>query len=486
MNQDNTILIVDDQLSAREILEALLTGQGYHLVFASDGIEALAKATELTPDLILLDVMMPDMDGFEVCRRLRSDPHLAEVPIILLTALEDRDSRLQGIEAGADDFISKPFDRAELRARIRTITRLNRYRRLLAERARLEWVVEHAQDGYLLLNDADEILYANPKARLYLGLIGDMPEAAPQKFLTQAQKQYLCEPADAWLDWPAQSTADRSRYLVSPESPTAQALWLEVKILDRPAGLDGHRLIHLRDVTMEMSLQRDMHTFHSALSHKLRTPLTHLVTSVEFLVDEGTDLSSDQIIQLAQIALKGARRLQGEIEDILHYINLSQLGQTDRGCTVSEFQRLLIEISSDFELTFVIVDYQAAGLHEVKLSLSQQAVEWIVREILENAKKFHPSHAPVIEITLSQANAKTVSLKFADNGLTLSAAQLSRVWTPYYQGEKYLTGEAAGMGLGLPIVASLLWEVGGTGQLYNRPEGPGVVVELMIPVKDGG
>jgi K+-sensing histidine kinase KdpD len=132
----------------------------------------------------------------------------------------------------------------------------------------------------------------------------------------------------------------------------------------------------------------------------------------------------------------------------------------------------------------VILDYQA-GLYEVILALAPQAVEWILREILENAKKFHPTHTPLIEIGVSQVSATIISLKIADNGLTLSPVQLSRVWTPYYQGEKYLTGEAAGMGLGLPIVASLLWEVGGTGQLYNRLEGPGVVVELMIPVKNG-
>jgi nitrogen fixation/metabolism regulation signal transduction histidine kinase len=73
-------------------------------------------------------------------------------------------------------------------------------------------------------------------------------------------------------------------------------------------------------------------------------------------------------------------------------------------------------------------------------------------------------------------------LKAADDGLTLSPEQLTRVWTPYYQGEKYFTGEAAGMGLGLPTVASLIWEVGGTCRLYNRNDSPGVVVELAIPI----
>jgi len=134
MSEKHRILIVDDDPAIRIILEALLLSEGYDLVFAENGREALEKAAELTPDLILLDVMMPDMDGFEVCRCLRGDRHLAEVPVIVVTALDDRDSRLEGIEAGADDFVTKPFDRHELRLRVRTITRLNRYRSLLEER----------------------------------------------------------------------------------------------------------------------------------------------------------------------------------------------------------------------------------------------------------------------------------------------------------------------------------------------------------------
>jgi len=129
--EKSTILIVDDELISRYTVEALLASEGYQLVFAENGKEALEKARELIPDLMLLDVMMPDMDGFEVCQHLRNDQRLAELPIVIVTALDDRESRLRGLEVGADDFMSKPFDRAELRARIRTITRLNRYRRLV-------------------------------------------------------------------------------------------------------------------------------------------------------------------------------------------------------------------------------------------------------------------------------------------------------------------------------------------------------------------
>lgn len=131
------VLIVDDEYISRETLQSVLEGEGYELEMAENGFQAIEKARELLPDVILLDVMMPGMTGFEVCQRIRSDPQIAEIPIIILTALDDRESLLNALKAGADDFISKPFDRYELRARLLGITRLNRYQKLLQERAKL-------------------------------------------------------------------------------------------------------------------------------------------------------------------------------------------------------------------------------------------------------------------------------------------------------------------------------------------------------------
>lgn len=138
----SVILIVDDEPSSRETLLAALEGQDYRVETAANGADGIRLAEQFRPDLILLDVMMPEMDGFEVCRRLRSIPALAEVPIIILTALDDRDSLLAGLDAGADDFLTKPVDRRELRARARTITRLNRYRTLAEQRESLRLMAE--------------------------------------------------------------------------------------------------------------------------------------------------------------------------------------------------------------------------------------------------------------------------------------------------------------------------------------------------------
>lgn len=145
---DSTILIVDDEYAGRETLQSILEGEGYQLQMAENGLQAIEKARKFLPDVILLDVMMPGMTGFETCRRIRSDPEISEIPIIVLTALDDRDSLLTALQAGADDFISKPFDRHELRARLVGITRLNRYKKLLQERTRLQEAHEQLLAAY--------------------------------------------------------------------------------------------------------------------------------------------------------------------------------------------------------------------------------------------------------------------------------------------------------------------------------------------------
>ncbi|OQW91820.1 MAG: diguanylate cyclase [Beggiatoa sp. IS2] len=143
MAEKSIILIVDDEIVSRYTVEALLESEGYILVFAESGPEALAKAEALVPDLMLLDVVMPGMNGFQVCQKLRANPRLAELPVVMVTALDDRESRIRGIEMGADDFMTKPFDCAELRARIRTITRLNRYRRLVETEEQLAYLANY-------------------------------------------------------------------------------------------------------------------------------------------------------------------------------------------------------------------------------------------------------------------------------------------------------------------------------------------------------
>ncbi len=221
--KQHVILIVDDDPGARNILETLLIRDGYKLVFSESGQETLALLETLRPDVILLDIMMPGLDGFEVCRRIRQTPKIAEVPIIMVTALDDIEARVEGLEAGADDFTTKPFDRVELRARVQTILHLNRYRKLVAERAKFEWVVEHAENGYVIIDGDDHILYANQKAKRYLEFSQDVAFPLVETFTAHAKKIYQCQPMEAWAQWPQQDEPAMPRYLVRPETKTANA-----------------------------------------------------------------------------------------------------------------------------------------------------------------------------------------------------------------------------------------------------------------------
>src|SRR5688500_14412926 len=121
------ILVVDDDAPSRSAMEAMLTPEGYVVLAAASGKEALAIVAQHAPDLMLLDVIMPDMDGYDVVRTMKAKLTTKNVPVIMITALEDRDAKLLGLRAGAEDFLTKPIDRAELCVRVRNLLRLKAY-----------------------------------------------------------------------------------------------------------------------------------------------------------------------------------------------------------------------------------------------------------------------------------------------------------------------------------------------------------------------
>jgi putative two-component system response regulator len=135
--QKAKILVIDDEPIVRMTIEGLLFQENLQLIFAENGEEGLQKASQTLPDAILLDLMMPEMDGYEVCRRIRANPDLAEVPIIMITAVDNREAKLTGLAAGADDFLTKPFDSLEMKIRIQNILRLNRFRTMIEQRDQL-------------------------------------------------------------------------------------------------------------------------------------------------------------------------------------------------------------------------------------------------------------------------------------------------------------------------------------------------------------
>lgn len=118
------VLVVDDILPNVKLLEAKLTSEYYDVITATSGQQALERVKADAPDIVLLDVMMPGMDGFEVCKRIKADPDTAHIPVVMVTALTDSSDRVRGLEAGADDFLSKPVNDIALMARVRSLVRL--------------------------------------------------------------------------------------------------------------------------------------------------------------------------------------------------------------------------------------------------------------------------------------------------------------------------------------------------------------------------
>lgn len=161
------VLVVDDVLSNVKLLEAKLTAEYFEVVTASNGIDALARIGEHQPDIVLLDVMMPAMDGFEVCRRIKKNPASAHVPVIMVTALDQGSDRVAGLDAGADDFLTKPVDDAALFARVRSLVRL----KMMTDELRLR---EATGSSMGLLDPAETLSEASPTGRILL--IEDRPE----------------------------------------------------------------------------------------------------------------------------------------------------------------------------------------------------------------------------------------------------------------------------------------------------------------------
>jgi len=482
VNQPSTVLIADDEPLGQETLAALLSPLGCHLILASDGAETLRLAIATPPDLILLDVMMPGMDGFDVCRRLREYAPLADVPVIMLTALDDRESRLRGLEAGADDFVSKPYDRVELRARVRTITRLNRYRRLVSERTKFEWVVENSDDGYLVVEANGAISYANPRARLYLGT---RPEGDIEStFLDLAGNQYHLEPYTSWADWfglPADQRAS-PRALVRPASDNATIFMLQVVLQQMAPDPRPRCLVRLRDISASVVNQHAVWSFQSLIRHKLSTSLSQLIGGLRLI--ERLDLmpAEGTLADILRIALNGANGLQADVDGIFQYIDAPALiGSVQADCPLVDLPAIIAEVDANLTITtYLMQDSPVRVPSNDDLAISRYGLQLIMGELIENARKFHPTQNPAIEIATMRDN-DALLLHVRDDGLSLAPDQLAQVWLPYYQGERNFTGQVPGIGLGLPMVASMLWQIGGSCRLSNREPGPGVDVEIRIP-----
>jgi two-component system, cell cycle response regulator len=470
------ILFIVSDPSTHQSLETLLDGTGFISHFAETAEGGLQTAEVLLPAVIVLDIDVQNLNSYETCRRLRANRTLAGIPVVMLCDREQPDTRAAGLNAGADDFLDKPFDGLDLMARLRSLARLNSHNYLLADLTRFSWMVEHAHEGYLLLDKSGTIHYINERA---LNILNMPDDYFGLPFVNVVEKHYIPEPAETWKNWLAEPD---SCFLVQPESPTARAAWVVLEALDTTVGTEHYRIVRLRDVTERMSIYQDMRKFHTVISHKLRTPMSMLMTSISIIKSQLDSLSPEELKNMLSSAIKGTDRLAGEVRSILTYIDAPLALNLGKPLVLEEFPKIVKTACTTLQLDNVAFSLPE-NLCPLSIAMTPDAVEMVLHELLENARKFHPKHEPQIEISVGQTDEGFILIRIADNGTTLSTEQLQWAWLPYFQGEKDFTGELPGLGLGFPMVATLIWKAGGTINLRNRSEGPGVIVDLQIPLE---
>lgn len=492
MNNASTILIVDDLSLRRDTLESLLYGQGYTLIFAENGEKALKKAAATTPDLILLDVMMPEMDGFEVCRRLRADPLLSEVPIIMVTALDSLESRLQGIEAGADDFISKPFNSMELRARVKTITRLNRYRRLLRSEEQVHEqaaLLDIAQDAILTFDLNHKILFWNKSAESIYGWTKE--EALGQDADTLLSK----EPASLFLQALALTkevgfwTGELVQRKKGGKEIIIESRWTCVQ--DQTGNPKSIFIVNT-DITQRKLLEaqflraqrlENIGALASGIAHDLNNVLTPILISLQIFQKKLTDPNSQKMLTLLESSTQHGTEL---IKQILSFGR----GFGDKHILLQP-KHLLLEMEKIIKATFpksinISIDFKK-DLNTISADATQ--LQQVLMNLCVNARDAMPQGGHltlaienfVVDKTYTQMNTEAkvgdyVVISVADTGMGIPPECLEQIFEPFFTTKEV----GKGTGLGLSTTVNIIKNHNGFIQVTSKVN-EGTQFKLFLP-----
>jgi len=503
LDHEPRILIVDDESHNRQLLEVMLASEGMLLQTAGSGGEALAMVAGQAPDLILLDVMMPGMDGYEVAETIKRNPATRNIPIIMVTALDDRDARVQGLNAGAEEFLSKPVDRAELCVRVRNLLRLkvygdyhDKYSQLLetevssrtaalveSER-RTNLALDAGHMGTFELDLATHTLVRSLRHDQIFGYASLQSEWNTRSLFACVLPEDLPMAQLAVRDAPRTdgfSLECRIRW------PDASEHWISaLGRVDRD--VHGHpvRLLGVvMDVTDRKAAEADLRAakdaaeaanrakseFLANMSHEIRTPMNGVIGMTELVLD--TDLAPEQREYL-DVVKSSAHALLTVINDILDFSRI-EAGKLDLDPIDFNPRDAVGDAANSVALRAhqkgleLIADVGAAIPSMLRGDPGR--LRQILINLLGNAIKFTHRGEIVLRVTSEAATPPDVALHFSvrDTGVGIPLDRQESVFEAFTQADGSTTRAYGGTGLGLTISSKLVQLMGGRLWVESEP-----------------
>ena len=505
------VLVADDNADMRDYVTRLLRDRGCLVETVADGEAALDAVHRDRPELILSDVMMPRLDGFQLIARLRADQRTRGIPVILLSARAGEESRVQGMEAGADDYLVKPFSARELVARVEGRIQIDRGRResdtvrerLLAavevERARLQELLRQAPAAIAVLRGPDHrYVSANSEYERLFGAHEFVGRTVKEVF-PELEAQGAIAMLDRVYSTGVPFIANAERFVLDTDldgvATEGYYTFVFQPITDAGGQVEGI-FVHAVDVTEQLRARREAEAakeaaetanrakseFLAAMSHELRTPL-NAIGGYAQLLDLGIHgpLSAEQHNALGRIQ-RSQQHLLSLINDVLNFAKL-EAGRVEYHITDVDLSRVLATVAPMVEPQLgekqLAYDVRIpAGLH---VRADAERLQQIVLNLLSNAIKFtNPGGTIDVSAERLPGDPSTIALRVRDTGIGIPQDKQESIFDPFVQAHRNLTRSTEGTGLGLAISRDLARAMRGELAVFSEV-GRGATFTLTLP-----